>query len=212
MPDILIYSDIGENYWEPEKSLTGAAIKSQLEGDVTVRINSPGGDVFEGFAIYNLLKQHEGKVTVYIDGLAASAASIIAMAGDIVHMPETAMMMIHDPWTIAVGDAADMQKTAELLSAIKDSIVPAYTEKTGMPADEVAAMMAAETWLTGAQAISMGFASDIEGKADVAPKDFKKPWINNAPKVEEIEPTEEEETPDSLWRVSLAKKRLTLTE
>lgn len=212
MPDILIYSDIGENYWEPEKSLTGAAIKPQLEGDVTVRINSPGGDVFEGFAIYNLLKQHDGKVTVYVDGLAASAASIIAMAGDVVRMPETAMMMIHDPWTIAVGDAADMQKTAELLDAIKDSIIPAYTDKTGLPADEVAAMMASETWLTGAQAISMGFASDIEGKADVAPKDFKKPWIHNAPQVEKIETPVEESTSEPLWRVALKQKRLALPE
>ena len=161
--------------------MTGETIKSQLKGDVTVRIDSPGGDVFAGFAIYNQLVQHDGKVTVYVDGAAASAASIIAMAGDEVYLPETSVMMIHDPWTMAIGDSSDMKKTAELLDTIKDAIIPAYTAKTGLETEKISDMMSEETWLTGAQAAQMGFGTLIEGGKQTA-SNFERPWIKNAPK------------------------------
>lgn len=216
MPEILIYSDIGES-WFAEDSITGATIKPQLQGDLTVRVNSPGGDVFEGFAIYNLLKQHDGKVDVYVDGLAASAASIIAMAGDNVYMSETAMMMIHDPWTMALGNADDMIETAALLEKIKDSIIPAYTNRTGLSAEQVADMMKAETWMTGKEAAELGFASLID---DAAPRIENKtrPWIKNAPKQLQVnnaaDPVAEPEQPpiEEPWRINLARRRLALTE
>lgn len=201
MNEILIYSDIGESWWG--ESITAATIKSQLQGDVTVRLNSPGGDVFEGFAIYNLLKQHDGKVTIHVDGLAASAASIIAMAGDEVHMPAASMMMIHDPWTMAVGGVDDMLKTAELLEKVKDAIIPAYTERTGLDADEISTMMTAETWMTGAEAAAKGFATLTEGPAKTV-ENLAKPWIKNAPHTSE--------QPEPAWRASLAAKRLALIE
>jgi len=207
MSEILIYQPIGENFWEPEKSMTGETIRSQLEGDVTVRIDSPGGDVFAGFNIYNQLAQHDGKVTIYVDGAAASAASIIAMAGDEVYLPETSVLMIHDPWTMAVGDSADMKKTAELLDAIKDAIIPAYVNKTGLDAEQISDMMSEETWLTGPQAVELGFGTLIEdGKQTAA--NFERPWIKNAPKPKE-ELVPEQPKP---FKAKLQKRRLKLAE
>lgn len=187
MSEINIYGAIGENFWEPEKSLTGETIKNQLpEGDITVRIDSPGGDVFAGLAIYNLLKQHDGKVTVYVDSWAASAASIIAMAGDDIYMPKTSMMMIHDPWTMAVGDAAEMNKTADMLLQIKSALIPAYAEKTGLSEQVIGDMMEAETWMTGTEAAAQGFATLIDGDAKPTTSNSAMPWIKNAPKIEPV--------------------------
>jgi ATP-dependent Clp protease, protease subunit len=218
MNEILIYQPIGENFWEPEKSMTGETIKSQLEGDVTVRIDSPGGDVFAGFAIYNQLVQHDGKVTVYVDGAAASAASIIAMAGDEVYLPETSVMMIHDPWTMAIGDSSDMKKTAELLDTIKDAIIPAYTAKTGLETEKISDMMSEETWLTGAQAAQMGFGTLIEGGKQTA-SNFERPWIKNAPKPEPKAPKPEQIAPEQPqnkqqkpYKTNLQKRRLKLAQ
>ena len=213
MADILIYSDIGESMWD--EGITAASIKSQLVGDVTVRINSPGGDVFEGFAIYNLLKAHEGQVTVKIDGLAASAASIIAMAGDTVEAPETSMLMIHDPWTMAMGGSAELMEVAALLEQIKSAIIPAYTEKTGLSVQEISDMMTAETWLTGAQAAEMGFVNAID-KPAAKINNLNKIWIRNAPQIpdelqEQKEPEKEPET-ETHWRSALAARRLSLIE
>lgn len=198
--------------------MTGETIKSQLEGDVTVRIDSPGGDVFAGFAIYNQLVQHDGKVTVYVDGAAASAASIIAMAGDEVYLPETSVMMIHDPWTMAIGDSSDMKKTAELLDTIKDAIIPAYTAKTGLETEKISDMMSEETWLTGAQAAQMGFGTLIEGGKQTA-ANFERPWIKNAPKPEPKAPEPEQielEQPENKqqkpYKTNLQKRRLKLAE
>lgn len=184
MSEINIYGAIGENFWEPEKSLTGETIKNQLpEGDITVRIDSPGGDVFAGLAIYNLLKQHDGKVTVYVDSWAASAASIIAMAGDDIYMPKTSMMMIHDPWTMAVGDAAEMNKTADMLLQIKSALIPAYAEKTGLSEQVIGDMMEKETWMTGTEAAAQGFATLIDGDAKPTTSNSAMPWIKNAPTI-----------------------------
>lgn len=128
---------------------------------IKLYIHSPGGDVFEGMAIYNLIRNHPARVEVEVLGLAASMASVIAMAGDLIIMPENAMMMIHRPWGIQGGDADSMRRYAELLDKVEDTLVSAYTTKTGLTADAIKTMLAAETWLTGAEAVEQGFADQL---------------------------------------------------
>ena len=128
---------------------------------INLHIHSPGGDVFDGIAIYNLLKNHPANVTVYIDGLAASMASVIAMAGNEVIMPENAMMMIHKPWGIQGGDAEDMRKYADLLDKVENTLIPAYASKTGKTPEELAEMLSAETWLNGKECVEQGFADKL---------------------------------------------------
>ncbi|AOF54262.1 Clp protease ClpP [Rodentibacter caecimuris] len=126
-----------------------------------MHIHSPGGDVFDGIAIYNLLKNHPANKTVYIDGLAASMASVIAMVGNEVIMPENAMMMIHKPWGIQGGDAEDMRKYADLLDKVENTLIPAYAEKTGKTPEELAEMLSAETWLNAKECVEQGFADKL---------------------------------------------------
>lgn len=128
---------------------------------INLHIHSPGGDAFDGIAIYNLLKNHPANVTVYIDGLAASMASVIAMAGNEVIMPENAMMMIHKPWGIQGGDAEDMRKYADLLDKVENTLIPAYANKTGKTPEELAEMLSAETWLNGKECVDQGFADKL---------------------------------------------------
>ena len=128
---------------------------------INLHIHSPGGDVFDGIAIYNLLKNHSSNKTVTIDGLAASMASVIAMAGTEIIMPENAMMMIHKPWGVQGGDADDMRKYADLLDKVEDTLIPAYAAKTGKSAEELAEMLAAETWLNGKECVEHGFADKL---------------------------------------------------
>lgn len=127
---------------------------------INLHIHSPGGDVFDGIAIYNLLKNHPSNKTVTIDGLAASMASVIAMAGTEIIMPENAMM-IHKPWGVQGGDADDMRKYADLLDKVEDTLIPAYAAKTGKSAEELAEMLAAETWLNGKECVEHGFADKL---------------------------------------------------
>lgn len=184
MNQIDIYGDIGESFWSD--SITDTDVKAQLdqmEGDVTVRINSAGGSVFDGFAIYNLLKQHDGEVHVKIDALAASAASVIAMAGDTIEMADNSLMMIHEPWSMALGDSSEMRKTAELLDKIRDSIVTTYQSKTDLGAGDIQQMMVEETWFNADEAIEAGFATAKTGEAIVMNK-VKRPWMNKAPEIE----------------------------
>lgn len=128
---------------------------------IKLYIHSPGGDVFEGMAIYNLIRNHPARVEVEVLGLAASMASVIAMAGDLIIMPENAMMMIHRPWGIQGGDADNMRRYADLLDKVEDTLVSAYTTKTGLTAENIKTMLAAETWLTGAEAVEQGFADQL---------------------------------------------------
>lgn len=128
---------------------------------IDLHIHSPGGSVFDGIAIYNLLKNHKATKTVYIDGLAASMASVIAMVGDPVIMPANAMMMIHKPWGIQGGDADDMRKYADLLDKVENTLIPAYAEKTGKSHEELAEMLKEETWLTGKECVEQGFADKL---------------------------------------------------
>ncbi|MFS2106251.1 head maturation protease, ClpP-related [Ralstonia sp. Ralssp135] len=160
--ELRIYDDIG--FW----GTTAKAFVNELDAvakdadEVLVAVNSGGGDVFDGFAIYNALRRYSGKVTARVDGIAASAASLVAMAGDTIVMPENAMMMIHNAWTIAAGDASALRKTAELLDKTRDGIVAAYRNKCGLADDEIVAMMDAETWMTASEAKERGFADQIE--------------------------------------------------
>ena len=186
MPEILIYSDIGPEEWG---GVSAKAVKAQLDtmkdaAEITVRINSPGGDVFDGFAIYNLLAQHPAKIHVKVDGWAASAASVIAMAGDTVEIAANALMMIHNPWTFAMGDSEAMLKTAGLLEQIKASIVTTYKTKTSLPDEEIAALMDAETWFDAQGALDAGFATSVSGQSGKV-KNMPKAWIRNAPQVQE---------------------------
>lgn len=189
MPDLLIYEDIGEDWFGD--GVSAKKVKDQLDnmsGDLTVRINSYGGDVFEGHAIYNLIKHYSGNVKVVIDGIAASAASVIAMAGNEIVMPVNAMMMIHNPYTIALGDSAEMKKTAEVLDQIKGTIVNTYKTQVDLSEDEISDMMNAETWLDADKAESMGFAVKDESQTAVLNKIPSKQWINKAPVIEISEP------------------------
>jgi ATP-dependent protease ClpP protease subunit len=137
-------------------------------GEIVVLINSPGGDVSEGVSIYNLLKQHSATKTVKILGLAASIASVVSCAGDVVEMPPSALMMIHPPWSITIGDASDHRKTAEMLDKMRDSIAAVYAEKSGRPAAEFLPLMEAETWFNAAEAIEIGLADQVDEQAPAA--------------------------------------------
>ncbi len=163
--ELLIYGTIGESWWDEgndakefAQTLSGINAKK-----LTVRINSGGGDVFAGQAIYSSLKRFAGTVEVYIDGLAASAASVIAMAGKKVIMPRNALLMIHNPMTYAAGEAEDMRKTADTLEKVRDSILAVYEGKTGLSRDELIEMMDAETWFTAEEAKAKGFVDEIDG-------------------------------------------------
>jgi ATP-dependent Clp protease protease subunit len=129
---------------------------------IHLRINSPGGSVVEGTAIYNALRRHEGGLTVHIDSLAASMASVIAMSGETVYMADNALLMIHNPWTVSMGESKDLRKEADLLDKLKVNLRNAYVRKTGINAEEIGAMMDAETWLDAVEAVALGFADAIE--------------------------------------------------
>ena len=131
------------------------------DGNITVWINSPGGDCVAAAQIYNMLMDYPHDVTVKIDGIAASAASVIAMAGTRVLMSPVSMLMIHNPMTIAYGDSTQMQKAIEMLGSVKDSIINAYEIKTGMSRAKLSHLMDAETWMDATKAVELGFADDI---------------------------------------------------
>ena len=138
--------------------------RSELQkhsGDVTVFINSPGGDVFAASQIYTMLRNHPGKVTVKIDGIAASAASVVAMAGEETLISPTGMLMCHNPMTCAMGNKADMEKAIALLDEVKESIINAYVRKTGQSRAKLSHLMDAETWMDANKAVELGFADDI---------------------------------------------------
>ena len=158
--DIYIYDEIG--FW----GVTAKQFISDLNalGDIThinLHINSPGGDVFEGIAIFNALKTHGASITVYVDGVAASMASVIAMVENPVIMPENTFMMIHKPFGFTGGDAEDMRTYADLLDKVEAVLLPAYAQKTGKTTDEIAAMLVDETWMSGAECLAHGFADQV---------------------------------------------------
>lgn len=160
---------IAEESWFDD-DLTPKMFKDELEagdGDVTVWINSPGGDCIAAAQIYNMLANYKGNVTVKIDGIAASAASVIAMAGSRVLMSPVSMMMIHNPATMAYGDHAEMEKAIEMLEGVKDSIINAYALKTKMSRAKLSRLMDAETWMDATKAVELGFADDIISREEI---------------------------------------------
>ena len=159
--EIVIYDEIGA-FGIPAKAFLDELEALGPVAELTVRINSPGGSVFDGFAIYNALKRHDAAVTVWIDGIAASIASVIAMAGDRVVMPENGMLMLHDPSALVIGTAADMRGMADALDRMKAGMVAAYRDKSGRDDVEIEALMSAETWLSAQEAVSLGLADRVE--------------------------------------------------
>lgn len=154
---------IADQTWFGDE-VTPRLFKEELNrssGDIKLWINSPGGDVFAASQIYNMLLEYKGDVHVQIDSLAASAASVIAMAGTTVSMSPVAMMMIHNPWTIAQGEAKDMEKVIEMLGEIKESIINAYELRTGLSRTKLSHLMDSESWFNAKKAIELGFADKI---------------------------------------------------
>lgn len=159
---------IAEESWFDDE-VTPKLFRDELmngEGDITVWINSPGGDCIAAAQIYNMLLDYKGNVTVKIDGIAASAASVIAMAGSKVIMSPVAMLMIHNPMTMAYGDTGEMEKAIAMLDEIKESIVNAYELKTGMSRAKLSHLMDAETWMDANKAVELGFADEILRRDD----------------------------------------------
>lgn len=160
---LFLNGEISDETWYGDE-VTPKMFKEELqdgEGDITVWINSPGGDVFEAAQIYNMLMDYKGNVTVKIDGLAASAASVIAMAGTEVQMSPVAMMMIHNPATIAIGDSSEMKKAIDMLDEVKESIMNAYEIKTGLSRSRISHLMDAESWFNAKKAVELGFADKL---------------------------------------------------
>lgn len=158
--DIYIYDEIG-GWGISARRFTEDLISLGNLSHINLHIHSPGGEVFDGIAIYNQLKNHSSTITVYIDGLAASMASVIAMVGDTVIMPKNAMMMIHKPWGVSWGDANDMREYADLLDKLENVLIPAYVAKTGKTTEEITAMLEQETWLDGDECVEHGFADKV---------------------------------------------------
>lgn len=152
-----------ESWWGDE--VTPKMFMGELEkcsgSNITVWINSPGGDVVAGSQIYTALKEHKGQVTVKIDGIAASAASVIAMAGNFVYMSPTSLLMIHDPMTIAMGDEGAMEQAIAILRECKESIINAYSLKTGISRAKISRLMSDETWMNAKKAVELGFADKV---------------------------------------------------
>ena len=159
--EIVIYDEVGA-FGIPAKAFLDELKALGPVAELTVRINSPGGSVFDGVAIHNALKRHNARVTVWIDGIAASIASMIAMAGDEIVMPENAMLMLHDPSGLVLGTAADMRAMADALDKMKAGMVAAYRDKSGRSDAEIEALMAAETWLSAEEAVELSLADRVE--------------------------------------------------
>lgn len=158
-----LYGTIAEESWFDD-DITPQMFRDELfsgSDPVTIWINSPGGDCIAASQIYTMLMDYKGDVTIKIDGIAASAASVIAMAGTKVLMAPTAMMMLHNPATIAFGDHVDMEKAIEMLSEVKESIINAYEIKTSLPRRQLSKMMDETTWMNAKKAVELGFADDI---------------------------------------------------
>ena len=165
---LFLNGTIAEDSWFDD-DISPAIFKDELnagDGDISVWINSPGGDCVAAAQIYNMLKDYKGKVTIMIDGLAASAASVIAMAGDKVLMSPVSMMMIHNPATMAFGDHTEMKKTIDMLDEVKESIINAYEIKSGLPRDKISKLMDQETWMNANKAIELGLADGLIEKQD----------------------------------------------
>ncbi|WP_242957644.1 head maturation protease, ClpP-related [Clostridium cochlearium] len=172
MGELTLYGEISNETWWGDE-VTPKEFKSDLDnlGEIdtlNIYINSPGGDVFAGQTIYSILKRHKAHKNVYIDGLAASIASVIAMAGNTIFMPKNSMMMIHNPWTIGMGNASEFRKLAEDLDKIRESLIAAYEGHSALTRDEIIEIMDSETWLTASECEEYGFCDVVEEEENMA--------------------------------------------
>lgn len=165
--EITIYGVIGTSWWSDSFSASemDEALNEAGDNDISVRLNSPGGDAFMGIAIYNRLKRHEGKVTIYVDGWACSAASVIAMAADELIMGLGSMLMIHEASNIVWGTKTDMRKEANILDELEEGIIDIYMTKANVSREEIREKVDAETWFSAKKAVELGFATEAEGTA-----------------------------------------------
>ena len=187
---------IAEESWFDD-DITPQLFKDELfagDGDITVWINSPGGDCVAAAQIYNMLMDYKGNVTIKIDGIAASAASVIAMAGTKVLMSPVSMLMIHNPITVAMGDAGEMEKAIEMLGSVKDSIINAYEIKTGLSRAKISHLMDAETWMDANKAVELGFADDILSRHSAAVPTHEQPEEDE----DDDDPDEPKEKPKAM--------------
>lgn len=192
---LFLNGEISDETWYGDE-VTPQLFKNELNadsGDITVWINSPGGDVFAAAQIYNMLRDYKGHVTVKIDGLAASAASVIAVAGDTVLVSPVAMMMIHNPATLAMGNTKDMEAAIAMLNEVKESILNAYVDKTGLSRNKLSKMMDDETWFNAKKAVELGFADKVLFAAEEKPKKKTEEDEDPDEKEEEKEPEEDGE-------------------
>lgn len=165
--EITIYGVIGDSWWEDSVSASDIddALKN-ITGDIVIHLNSPGGDAFDGIAIYNRLKQHDGNVTIHVDGWACSAASVIAMAADVLYMGLGAMLMIHEASSFVWGTKTEMRKEADVLDELEEGIIDIYMTKANITREEIRAMVDAETWFSAQKAVDIGFAAGAANSAD----------------------------------------------
>lgn len=185
--EIVIYEQIGESFWDDGVSAKSFSEELKNLGpsikQIDLRLNSPGGDVFDGITIYNRLKQHSANVTVYVDGLAASIASIIALAGDEIIMGEGALYMVHLPWTMSMGNRNDLDNTVQRLMDIEEQMLSIYAKRSGLDRVEIRKMLEEETWLDSDQTVEMGFADKkSEEVVAIAASSMEKSWMNKSPK------------------------------
>ena len=187
--------EISDETWYGDE-VTPKLFKDELnmgKGPISVWINSPGGDVFAAAQIYNMLRDYKGHVTVKIDGLAASAASVIAVAGDTVLVSPVAMMMIHNPATVAMGNTKDMEAAIAMLNEVKESILNAYVDKTGLSRNKLSKMMDDETWFNAKKAVELGFADKVLFDKEEEKEPDKEPKQEEPDEGEEGESTKEGE-------------------
>jgi ATP-dependent Clp protease protease subunit len=201
--ELMLYGEISNYTWWGDE-ITPKEFKKDLDGlgdieNLNIFINSGGGDVFAGQSIYSMLKRHKAYKTVYIDGLAASIASVVAMAGNRVVMPKNAMLMIHKAWSIGIGNANDMRKLADDLDKIDESIEAVYLDKTGKKVEEIRSLMTDESWFTADEALKNKFIDEIEEEKKIAASinedfltlnnlNFELKKFKNKPKIEEFTP------------------------
>lgn len=213
--EIKIYGEIGDNYWKDEGDDSVTSVQeldkflreNKDASTIDIYINSNGGSVFDGVAIYNMLKRHRAYKRVFIDGFACSVASVIAMVGNTITMPKTSMMMIHNAWTIAMGNASEMRKVAEDLDKINDVIRQAYLDKVNIEEKKLVALMNEESFLTADECLEYGFCTRVEGEIEEsensvieALNEYNKLYANKLQSLESIknaikslEPVETEE-------------------
>jgi ATP-dependent Clp protease protease subunit len=169
--EVLVYGYITDEKWY-EEDITPLEFKKEMDKlknkkKIDLRVNSGGGGVFAGNTIYNILKSHSAKITAYVDGVAASIASVIIMAADKIIIPKNGMIMIHNPWSIAIGDANNFRKEAEMLDKVKTAIISTYMSRSKASEADVVAMMNEETWMTGEEAVTFGFADELAPESKV---------------------------------------------